>query len=713
MVGDAGLTIGTGFTNAGTIILDDLTIHNATPTVSTGTLINTGTIRTQDTDTGGGDTGTRSIQAELDNQGTVTIDTAADINKASATHLNSGLIDINDDLILAQTGTTPTFTSTGTIDIATGKTLTISSGTFTNEVDGTIQGSGTLDVSNATFISNDTLSPGASAGTLTVVGSFERSKTGVIGIELEGNVAGAEYDVLKVVDNLTLGGTLDVSLIGGFTPIANDTFQIIDATTIDAAVLGDFATINGLDMGGGLVLDAAFTLTAVTLTATTVTLAGTALADVLTSDGSADVIAGGGGEDTLIGGGGADIIYGQAGDDCISVSDNTFLRIDGGAGIDELAIFNDLDLTTLRGDQIERIKVFDINGSGAVTLTLDAESVVNVVDGTNALTGVSKSIVVGGGSDDTVEFNGNWTWTGSDLVNGIATNKFADGDAIVFVEVGVNISSPTVGVIALSSLSGVDGFVVNGIDPSDYADSVVSAGGDVNGDGFADFLISADRANGDTGETYVVFGGSDVGSGSTIDLSDLDGSNGFVMNGIDAGDQSGFGIGAAGDINGDGVGDIIVGAMYGDPASGADAGESYVVFGKAQSQSFSASLELSGLDGANGFVINGIDADDLSGFAVNGAGDVNGDGIDDILVSAQSAEFYGLTNAGETYVIFGGGSVGSSGTQRRHRCGRQWHQRARLFGLRSEFGRRHQRRRHRRLYYWRSLCRPRWQLGGR
>jgi len=347
--------------------------------------------------------------------------------------------------------------------------------------------------------------------------------------------------------------------------------------------------------------------------------------------------------------------------------------------------------------QIERIKVFDINGSGAVTLTLDAESVVNVVDGTNALTGVSKSIVVGGGSDDTVDFNGNWTWTGSDLVNGIATNKFADGDAIVFVEVGVNISSPTVGVIALSSLSGVDGFVVNGIDPSDYADSVVSAGGDVNGDGFADFLISADRANGDIGETYVVFGGSDVGSGSTIDLSDLDGSNGFVMNGIDVGDQSGFGIGAAGDINGDGVGDIIVGAMYGDPASGADAGESYVVFGKAQSQSFSASLELSGLDGANGFVINGIDADDLSGFAVNGAGDVNGDGIDDILVSAQSAEFYGLTNAGETYVIFGGGSVGSSGTQRRHRCGRQWHQRARLFGLRSEFGRRHQRRRHRRL----------------
>ena len=118
-------------------MLDDLTIHNATLTVSSGTLTNTGTIKTQDTDQGGGGTGTRSIQAELDNQGTVTIDTAADINKASAAHLNSGLIDVNDDLIVAQSGTTPTFTSSGTIDIAAGKTLTVSAGTLTNDVNDT------------------------------------------------------------------------------------------------------------------------------------------------------------------------------------------------------------------------------------------------------------------------------------------------------------------------------------------------------------------------------------------------------------------------------------------------------------------------------------------------------------------------------------------------------------------------------------------------
>ena len=65
---------------------------------------------------------------------------------------------------------------------------------------------------------------------------------------------------------------------------------------------------------------------------------------------------GGAGDDEIIGGGGADIIYGQDGEDIITIDDNTFLRIDGGAGIDDLDIFADLDLTALRGDQIDRVR---------------------------------------------------------------------------------------------------------------------------------------------------------------------------------------------------------------------------------------------------------------------------------------------------------------------------------------------------------------------
>ena len=63
------------------------------------------------------------------------------------------------------------------------------------------------------------------------------------------------------------------------------------------------------------------------------------------------------------------------------------------------------------------------------------------------------------------------------------------------------------------------------------------------------------------------------------------------------------------------------------------AGESYVVYGS--SEDWSEALNLSDLNGTNGFIINGIDAYDNSGTSVSSAGDVNGDGIDDIIIGAD------------------------------------------------------------------------------
>jgi hypothetical protein len=137
---------------------------------------------------------------------------------------------------------------------------------------------------------------------------------------------------------------------------------------------------------------------------------------------------------------------------------------------------------------------------------------------------------------------------------------------------------------------------------------------------------------------------------SIVQLGELNGTNGFVINGIDPGDSSGSSVAGAGDVNGDGFADILIGASGADPNGNSAAGETYVVFGKV---TFTGSLDLSTLDGTNGFVINGVDPSDFSGSSVAGAGDVNGDGFADILIGAPRADPNGNFDAGKTYVVFG------------------------------------------------------------
>ena len=222
------------------------------------------------------------------------------------------------------------------------------------------------------------------------------------------------------------------------------------------------------------------------------------------------------------------------------------------------------------------------------------------------------------------------------------------------------------GVLDLGALDGTNGFILNGIDAGDTSGNSVSSAGDVNGDGYDDLIIGANGAdpNGDNaaGETYVVYGGASApGTNGVLDLSDLDGTNGFIFNGIDAGDNSGRSVSSAGDVNGDGYDDLIMGARWADPNGDNGAGETYVVYGGASAPGTNGALDLSDLDGTNGFILNGIDARDFSGFSVSSAGDINGDGYDDLIIGAYEADPGGDSDAGETYIVYGGANAPGTG----------------------------------------------------
>ncbi|MEH2279776.1 MAG: hypothetical protein V7K90_00310 [Nostoc sp.] len=241
------------------------------------------------------------------------------------------------------------------------------------------------------------------------------------------------------------------------------------------------------------------------------------------------------------------------------------------------------------------------------------------------------------------------------------SNPYVEQSYIVFG--ATNLGSG--GTLNLSDLNGTNGFIINGI-PEFYGSELsLSNAGDINNDGIDDLIIGVRGAspNGksEAGQSYVVFGGTNLGSGGTLNLSDLNGTNGFFINGIAADDYSGWSVSNAGDINNDGINDLIIGTPVANANGKYQAGQSYVVFG-ATNVSSGGTLNLSDLNGTNGFFINGIAALDYSGSSVSNAGDINNDGIDDLIIAAPGASPNGKYQAGQSYVVFGGTNIPNGNT---------------------------------------------------
>ncbi len=174
----------------------------------------------------------------------------------------------------------------------------------------------------------------------------------------------------------------------------------------------------------------------------------------------------------------------------------------------------------------------------------------------------------------------------------------------------------------------------------DYA-SQVSSAGDVDGDGLGDIIIGAagcDAGGPSAGAAYIVLGKS-LGSGPLIDLANAD----YQFIGESPRDYAGAIVSGAGDVDGDGLSDVLIGAWQNDSQS-LNQGAAYVVLG--QSLTHEKMIDLSQAD----FKLIGDSAWDYAGIAVSTAGDIDGDGLDDVLVGAYSDDIQN----GAAYIVTGG-----------------------------------------------------------
>ncbi|WP_062226090.1 Ig-like domain-containing protein [Aureimonas frigidaquae] len=369
-------------------------------------------------------------------------------------------------------------------------------------------------------------------------------------------------------------------------------------------------------------------------------------------DGYDDLVLGGATNTPYTGGGRAYVVFGK--------SDGAEVKISSvSSGNGGFAIISEM---TMAGAGYSVGGLGDVNGDGLSDVLISSYMTdnkagrVHVVYGKRDGTAVNLSDVTGRNGGFAIISEGNSSLAGYAVasagdVNGdniadmliSATDAIGDSgtrSGVTYVVFGTR--QPTANIQLSAIAAGQGGFVIQSGASNTEAGYSVSTAGDVNGDGYADILLG-DLGYDVIGRAYVIFGKSDT---SAVHLSSVSaGTGGFAIAGHCNYDGVGISVSYAGDMNGDGLSDIVVGARQ----SG-DNGRMVVVFGKHDTSIVDINTVK---DGIGGFAFLGESVSSTAGAMVSYAGDLNGDGLSDVIVAAPYMEIDGDINTGRAYVVFG------------------------------------------------------------
>ncbi|MBT3218337.1 MAG: hypothetical protein HN348_04545 [Proteobacteria bacterium] len=292
----------------------------------------------------------------------------------------------------------------------------------------------------------------------------------------------------------------------------------------------------------------------------------------------------------------------------------------------------------------------DVNSDGYQDLLIGAPgegSAEHLAGATYLILGSSSA----GSSMDLANANAKLTGEGDYHSSGVSVSAAGDVDGDGFDDVVVGATGANDGgaaYLVLGTKTGLADMNLKdaqarflGEDEFDNAGAAVADGGDVNGDGYGDILVGApgNNAGGSSaGAAYIILG---FPAPKNLNLIQAD----TKLKGEVYHDQLGFSLSGAGDVNGDGYGDILVGAPYADGPGGIWSGTAYLVLGAA---SGIPNMSIAGAEAK----MTGETASDHAGDSLASAGDVNGDGFDDLVVGAPFAEA-GAYNPGVAYLILG------------------------------------------------------------